>query len=291
MIYDVVVGNPPFGDGVCNRNRHFKIMRDSLVLCKDKLVFIMPSKPITVKIDDEWLSMLKSAVCTRVDVVGKEMFPGTQMDKTAIYFCDRKARKDSYDKKFDVDERIYNMIDEEGHRLFIDKMGKMEQIKKYIQTGHKGKKNDFIYLKNIINKMNYYLNINGAYGSMGGVWMSGIVKDIPVMTGDELIEFYRKNMARRNILFCPSYEYGVNLKKMFCDSLVFKYGLWLTQFSHCIYAPQFKYVPDLDYSKIDNDTDLLLACGFTSDEAKTVLDYLKSFDFTQSRNDMVRDCS
>lgn len=284
MIYDIVVGNPPFGSRTQGRpDIHLNIMKNSLSKCRDFLCFIMPSKPLIRQFTGEWFDMFKTAVCTRVDVVGKETFPGTVMDNTAIFFCDRNVDQKDLCRKFDVDRMVYEMIDDEAHRLFINKIGRMEQlnIDIPIETG--------CDLFNRIKKDCWYLNVNRAYGSMGGVWMSGYLKTLPVMTGDELLDFYKNNYAKRNILRVPSYEYGVNLKKLLCDSLVFKYGLWLTQIDQNVLQAQFKYIPDLDYSKIDNDTDLLLACGFTSDEARTVLDYLKSFDFTQNRNDMVRD--
>ena len=278
------MGNPPFGSRT-DYKLHYRIMKNSLSKCREFLCFIMPSKPIIRQLTGEWYDMFMKAVCTRVDVVGQEMFKGTQMDKTAIYFCDRKAEQKDLCIKFDVDRRIYEMIDEEGHRLFIDKMGKMEQLKIYI--GVDPRKYDSIVNK--VKKDSLYLNVNRHYGSMGGVWMSCILKTLPVMTGEQIIEFYKTNMAHRNILLCPSYEYGVNLKKMFCESLVFRYGLWLTQIDQSVYQDQFKYIPSLDYSKIDNDLDLLLACGFTREEADTVLTYLSTFDFTRNRNDMVRD--
>ena len=286
-MFDIVVGNPPFGADKKGSSRflHYRIMKNSLLLCREFLCFIMPSKPLIRQLTGEWYDMFKNAVCTRIDVVGKETFHGTQMDKTAIYFCDRKAEQKDLCRKFDVDRRIYDMIDEEGHRLFIDKMGKVEQIMIDIPvaTG--------CDLFKRIKKDCLYLNVNMAADKIDGRYMSGLLQTLPVMTGEQIIEFYKTNMAYRNILLCPSYEYGVNLKKLFCESLVFRYGLWLTQIDQNVLKAQFKYVPDLDYSKIDNDLDLLLACGFTREEADTVLNYLKSFDFTQSRNDMVRDFS
>lgn len=287
-MWDVVVGNPPFGMRVkgSSATLHLKIMKNSLSVCRDFLCLIMPSKPLIRQLTGEWYDMFRNAVCTQVDVVGQETFPGTDMDKTAIYFCDRKADKKDLCRKFDIDRRVYEMIDDEGHRLFIDKMGKMEQLKIDI-TIEKG-----YDLSSRVKKDSMYLNVNRVgikpgYGEQ--IYMSGYLKTLPVMTGERIIEFYKTNMARRNILFCPSYEYGVNLKKLFCESLVFRYGLWLTQIAQYIYYEQFKYIPSLDYSKIDNDLDLLLACGFTREEADTVLTYLSGFDFTQNRNDMVRD--
>ena len=72
------------------------------------------------------------------------------------------------------------------------------------------------------------------------------------------------------------------------NGLVLRYSLWLTQTNQHILPGQFKYVPDVKYDDIHNDSELLFACGFSEDEIKTVLDYLKDFDFTRNRNDVVR---
>lgn len=287
-MFDVVVGNPPFGTKFKGSScvLHLKIMKNSLLKCRDFLCFIMPSKPIKVQLTGEWFDMFRNAVCTKVDVVGQNVFKEAQMDNTAIFFCDRKAEQKDFCKKFDLDRRIYEMIDDEGHRLFINKMGKMSQLKVDIpiETG--------CNLSNRVKKDSLYLNVNRAGIKPGHgeqIYMSSYLKTLPVMTGEQIIEFYRSHYAKRNILLCPSYEYGVNLKKLLCESIVFRYGLWLTQIDQNVLQSQFRYVPDLDYSKIDNDLDLLLACGFTREEADTVMTYLSTFDFTRNRNDMVRD--
>ena len=72
------------------------------------------------------------------------------------------------------------------------------------------------------------------------------------------------------------------------NGFVLRYSLWLKQGDRHIYQPQFRYVPDIDYTNIDTDEKLLSECGFTSDEIEKVMNYLKDFDFTQSRNDFVR---
>lgn len=51
---------------------------------------------------------------------------------------------------------------------------------------------------------------------------------------------------------------------------------------------QFKYVPDLDYDKIDTDECVLKVCGFTQEETEMVMDYLRDFDFSENRNDLIR---
>ena len=72
------------------------------------------------------------------------------------------------------------------------------------------------------------------------------------------------------------------------NGLVLRYSLWLTQTNQHILPSQFKYVPDVKYDDIHNDSELLSVCGFSDDEIKVVMKYLKDFDFTRNRNDVVR---
>ena len=100
MKFDIIVGNPPYGVDKKGSSRflHLKIMNTALKFCTDKLVFIMPSKPITYQLNDEWYNMFKNAVCNRIDVVGKDVFKGTNMDNTVIYYCDRNDNSENYCK-------------------------------------------------------------------------------------------------------------------------------------------------------------------------------------------------
>lgn len=291
-MWDIVVGNPPFGADKKGSTRflHYMIMKNSLSKCRDFLCFIMPSKPITVKIEDEWLSMFKSAVCTMIEVVGKETFPGTQMDKTAIYYCDRKARKDLYDKKLDMDDKLYRCIDEDGHRTFID------CFDRWFEDDHKRLLPVFRFDEYMVDECRrklkrnkYYLNLTYSYASSVSVWITDSFYELGIRNYEEELEVFTPDEKRKVVIECYSVQFGKNLQKLFRSGLVFKYALWLTQNSRSLTANQFKYIPSLDYSKIDNDLDLLLACGFTREEADTVLTYLSTFDFTQNRNDMVRD--
>ena len=126
MKFDVIVGNPPFG--MRTDYIHLMIMNTALKFCTDKLVFIMPSKPITKQLSSEWYNMFKNAVCNRVEVIDKGVFKGTNMDNTTIFYCDRNDKPENYCKKLDVDKAIYYAIDDEGHRLFVDKICLFKQI-------------------------------------------------------------------------------------------------------------------------------------------------------------------
>jgi hypothetical protein len=92
-----------------------------------------------------------------------------------------------------------------------------------------------------------------------------------------------------SIFLCPNKEYGENLKRLMVDGRVLRYGLWLTQSSKWINIQQYKYFPQLDYTNIYSDEELLTVCGFNFDEIEKMMDYLRHFDFSKKRNDVVRE--
>lgn len=291
MNWNIVVGNPPYGADKKGSSRflHYMILKTALTFCSDKLTFIMPSKPIVAQLEDKWFNVFKNAVCTHIEVVSKAAFPNTTMDKTAIYYCDINASPNDYDKQLDVDKKIYNAIDAEGHRLFIDGMKKMESLKISIPVGSKTKEDDLENVKKKTKDDKWYLNVSRANGAFGAQWFSGVLAKEDVKTRDEEIKFCEVHDKTKNIIECPTKEYGENLKSLMINGLVLRYSLWLTQTNQAMKKPVFRYVPNVNYGEIHNDLELLSACGFSEDEIKTVLDYLKDFKFDENRNDTVRD--
>ena len=296
MKFDIVVGNPPYGvkKKGSTSTLHLQIMKTVLDFCTDKLCFIMPSKPITSQLDKNgiWYNMFKNAVCTDVEVVKKDTFKNTTMDDTAIYYIDRKPGA-KFCIKFNVDEALYTAIDDDAHRLFIDKMNKVKPIE--IKTNTRSSKDEElkkVILDSALNSLEdgkYYLNTNRANGALGAKLISGDLFDIDVLNKEDEENFIKNiHTGEKNIIECPNQEYGKNLKTLMMKGYVLRYGLWLTQTNQHIYQAQFKYVPDKDYTTIDTDEKLLSVCGFSDDEIKVVMKYLKDFDFTRNRNDLVR---
>ena len=280
MKFDIIVGNPPYG--MRTDYIHLMIMNTALKFCTDKLVFIMPSKPITKQLSSEWYNMFKNAVCNRVEVMDKGVFKGTNMDNTSIFYCDRNDKPENYCKKLDVDNAIYNAIDDEG-RLFVDKICLFKQISPIICWDKRKRDNYY----NKIKEDKFYLNVNNA-GGFGAKWLSGTLVKMDVLNKEEEIGDLKVREKRVNIIECPTKEYGYNLKNLMVNGLVLRYSLWLTQINQNITNPQFKYVPDLDYTNIHTDEELLSVCGFTTGEIEKMMDYLKHFDFSKNRNDVVR---
>lgn len=264
-------------------------MKNSLVLCQDSLCFIMPSKPITVKIEDEWLDMFKSAVCTRIDVMDQSYFKKQQMDKTAIYYCDRTASRKDYDRKLDMDDKLYRCIDAEGHRVFIDGFERwfFDDNQRLLPVFRFDERR-VDECRRRLKKNRYYLNLNYAYASNESVWITDSFYKLGIRNYQEELEIFTPEEKRKMLIECYSIEYGKNLQELFRNGLVFKYALWLTQNSRCLTVHQFRFIPSLDYSRIRTDRELLTACRFTPTETDTVLSYLSTFDFTLNRNDIIR---
>ena len=290
MKFDIIVGNPPFGVAQkgSSPNLHLKIMNSIIKFCTNKLVFIMPSKPITKQLSSEWYNMFKNAVCNRVEVIDKGVFKGTKMDNTTIFYCDRNDKPENYCKKFDVDKAIYYAIDDNIHKLFLKMFDEIEQMYITIPYGSKENKDkeiENVYIKTKEDK--FYLNVNRA-GGFGAKWLSGTLEKVDILDKKSEITFCKEHTSVKNIIECPTKEYGYNLKNLMVNGLVLRYSLWLTQTNQNIKNPQFKYVPDLDYTNIHTDEELLSICGFTPEEIEKMIDYLKHFDFSKNRNDVVR---
>ena len=296
MKFDIIVGNPPYGDRSKKSSAllHLQIMRTVLDFCTDKMCFIMPSKPITQQLDKDgiWYNMFKNAVCTDVITVKKGTFANTTMDDTAIYYIDKKPGA-KFSKKFNVDDALYNIIDKKEHHLFIDKMSEFEPLKLFT-TFTTYTEND-PKINSTIKKMDsskFYLNTNraGKKPEQPGETklLSGKLEEIGVLTKDEEIEFIKVHNSEKNLIECPTREYGENLKNLMVSGRVLRYSLWLMQTNQHIYQAQYKYIPDIKYDDVHNDEELLKVCKFSNEEIDQMIKYLNSFDFTRNRNEEVR---
>lgn len=292
MKFDICVGNPPYGSG--RSEIHLQIFKTTLDFCKNQMCFIMPSKPITQQLKKKWMDVFTGAVCTDIDVVDKSVFKGTNMDDTAIYYCDRSANPDDYCKKLDVNDKIYYSFDNDGHRLFIDKLGnfcKNKHLKyRFFINGYY--EDCLNTIKSGIQEDKYYLNVNIAGVKPGKgecQWISSVLEKIGILTGEEEVKYCEEHKEVKAIIECPSIKYGENLKNLLINGKVLRYGLWLTQTSQNMNDEVYKYFPDIDYTKITDDESLLKECHLSEIEINKILIYLKDFNFLQNRNKIVRE--
>lgn len=288
MKFDIIVGNPPYGMG--RSEIHLNIFKTVLDFCNKKLCFIMPSKPIVQQLKPKWYDVFKNAVCTDVEVVDKSAFKETNMDNTVIFYCDKKANPEDYCKMLDVEDSMPYLFDNEGHRLFVEKMGikcKEKHLKyRFFINGYYD--DCFNEISRGVQNDKWYLNVNIANGSMGAKWFSGDVLKQGIKDSYEEVKYCEDNHKVKAIIECPSIEYGENLRSLMIDGKVLRYSLWLRQISQNMNDEVYTFVPDIDYTNIHNDSELLAACGFNEDEIVKLMKYLNDFDFSQNRNDIVR---
>lgn len=202
MKFDIVVGNPPYGSDSkgYNRHLHFDIFRNAVMSCSGRMCFIMPSKPIIQQLDEKTLSLFRNAVCTRIETVDTDVFRDTTMDNTAIYYCDRAAAAEDYDRRLDVDDNILDVIEDEGHRIFLSHMRKMKQLSIFRACKMYGRNVTREWfdneIRNVYESMSddrFYLFTNRANGSLGGRVISGNLSAAGVMKRDEAARFVRDN--------------------------------------------------------------------------------------------------
>ena len=145
----------------------------------------------------------------------------------------------------------------------------------------------FDSFKKRANKDYYFLNVNRAGNK--SLFFTKTFLDIDILDYNNENDFLLKNTSVKNVISCPTKEYGYNLKNLMVNGVVLRYGLWLTQRDRNIVQTQFRYIPDLDYTNISSDEELLTACLFTPDEIEKTMDYLRHFDFSTNRNNVIRD--
>ena len=288
MKFDICVGNPPYGKKKQGTyDIHFKIMNTILPICKDKLTFIMPSKPLYSKVSDNWYNMLKNAVCVDIKPQSKSVFKGTEMEQTAIYYCDRNEIPENYCKKLDVEDNFINTLNETEKKFvkYMTSKGNLEIFKSFkLSERDKDKIVSGIILS--LKPDKYYLNTMKANGAMGAKWLSDDLEKYNVLTSSQEEEYIKTHTETRNIFECPNEDYGKNLLNLMSKGKLLRFSLWLTQHNQDILQHCCKFLPNVNYSEIDSDKKLLKELGCTNpEEQKEILDYVNNFDFTQRRND------
>ena len=296
MKFDIVVGNPPYGvrkQG--NARLHFDIM-DTAYQCLNNggiLNFIMPAKCVYDTGMDYERNLLKNCGCEDIQVFKNtnELF-GTDMSVNVGIFRFVKGSK-KYDKKLDDSfiDSVYSDI-EKKYMKFMDTGKTMFE---YFSTTPRNKERTEERLQEFVDSLNkeFYFNINFYSGQFNkkiftpGCWISGKLVKKGILTQEEEKEFTIKDKSSRRV-------FGFNeSKRLYAENLfaalqrpLLRFGLWLIQDDQSMNTKVYKYFPDIDYSKVNTDEDILIQVGCEDpDERKEILDYVNNFDFSEKRND------
>lgn len=286
MKFDVIVGNPPYGkDKIGSRLLHFRILGSSLCVFGDTLCFVMPSKCLyDVRMEKE-RTLLGKMGCERIEIVDGSVFGGTQMPDPAIYFCKKWSKKTDkklkvYDNIFenDIERRIFTLMDT-GKTMYDHTVSVYGDWNKDYYNWNKEKD-----LKKMC-RYKWFINVSYTNYNENGLWFAQkTLKDVGVLDFDSEMEFVKTDKTTKIMLGLKTREAADNVWKLLHSNLM-RFCLWICQDDRNMKRKVWRLFPDLDYSNIENETDLLKKLGCEDDEVDKILEYVEKFDFEKKRKD------
>lgn len=286
MKFDVIVGNPPYGrDKIGSRLLHFRILGSSLCVSGDTLCFVMPSKCLyDVRMEKE-RTLLGKMGCEKIEIVDGSVFDGTQMPDPAIYFCKKGSKKTDkklkvYDNIFenDIERRIFELMDT-GETMYNHTVLVYGDWKKDYYNWNKEKD-----LKKM-SKYSWFINVSYANYNENGLWFAQkTLKDVGVLNFDDEMKFVKTDKTTKIMLGLKTREAADNVWNLLHTNLL-RFCLWICQDDRNMKRKVWRLFPDIDYSNIKNETELLKKLGCEDDEVDKILKYVGTFDFERKRKD------
>lgn len=286
MKFDVIVGNPPYGrDKIGSRLLHFRILGSSLCVFGDTLCFVMPSKCLyDVRMEKE-RTLLGKMGCEKIEIVDGSVFDGTQMPDPAIYFCKKGSKKTDkklkvYDNIFenDIERRIFELMDT-GETMYNHTVLVYGDWKKDYYNWNKEKD-----LKKM-SKYSWFINVSYANYNENGLWFAQkTLKDVGVLNFDDEMKFVKTDKTTKIMLGLKTREAADNVWNLLHTNLL-RFCLWICQDDRNMKRKVWRLFPDIDYSNIKNETELLKKLGCEDDEVDKILKYVGTFDFERKRKD------
>ena len=286
MKFDTIVGNPPYGrDKIGSRLLHFRILGSSMCVFGDTLCLVMPSKCLyDVKMNKE-RTLLGVMGCMKIEIVDSSVFDKTQMSDPAIYFCKRGSKKTDkklkvYDNIFenDIERRIFELMDT-GTTMYDHTVSVYGDWNKDYYNWNKEKD-----LKKM-SKYSWFINVSYANYNENGLWFAQkTLKDVGVLNFDDEMKFVKTDKTTKIMLGLKTREAADNVWNLLHTNLL-RFCLWICQDDRNMKRKVWRLFPDIDYSNIKNETELLKKLGCEDDEVDNILKYVGTFDFEKKRKD------
>lgn len=286
MRFDVIVGNPPYGrDKIGSRLLHFRILRTSWGVLGDMLCFVMPSKCLyDVRMRNE-RSLLKRMGCCRTEVVGGSAFGGTQMPDPAVYFCKKGSkgtdrRLEVHDNIFenDTERKIFGLMDT-GATMWDHAVQSYGDWNKDYYMWNKGKD-----LKKM-ERYPWFVNVSYANYNEDGRWFAQkVLEGTGVLDFESEMEFIRNDRTTKTMLGLKDRKSADNVWRLLHTNLM-RFCLWICQDDRNMKKKAWRLFPDIDYSKIGDERELLLSVGCEEEDIDDILKYVDGFDFKTKRKD------
>lgn len=267
--FDVVIGNPPYGDNSGNglsKTLHFDIATFLLNKYNEKMIFIMPNK-------------IRNSTTKRFDKYKKEFtmlseitnegnpFEGFASVNTGIFvFENHKV------DKVNVCGIVYNNLFEispftEYENKFMNLLKNEKFAEKfYIPWPTSEKTKLYIRLTNIAN------------GAKSGKWFSSIIENIGVFTKTDLDNWNNSHDSQYACVSSDNKNELENIEIAMKNPLL-RFGLYKVQDDQSMKIRCYEYIPDIDWSdsKTQTDEGILEMVGLNNEKAKEFAKYVKDY--------------
>lgn len=274
--FDIVLMNPPYG------TRTNKINFEFANKCLDishKQISIMPAGFIKKDSYDEYKKSYNDYLYEIEEINSKE-FEDTNMQNVAIY-CFSDNKEDLHIKYIDGKEETISGILEKDYSGFTDY--EKEIVKylynekpniRYYQPKKSQLESDTNKKINLLPDNKVYLTCNAADGSMSHVFFSSLTGQIFDNKEDLKENLIKRNGKICNIMWFNNITEATNCKLAMQRPLL-RFSLTKTQTDqHLLVTYHYKYIPDIDWSNIESDYDILKNCNCPENKIEEYIQYV-----------------
>ena len=270
--FDVVIGNPPYGEKIVgDRQLHYKIAESLLDKYNEKMIFIMPHR-IATAVDSRFDHYKEAFVSlSKIETVGNP-FENVAIGSVGIFSFENKKQNEVY-----IDNVKYNTLFDitpftEYENRFMSVLKSNYSKNQWRFMGYDESKYESI-LKD------FSFSVNRENGAMNGRFFSSILKDEKVKTKDEMNDFLLKYNSTRKACFTSNNR--IEMENLHCAMFrpLLRFGLIKTQEDQNMALKVFAYIPDIDWTDDRTKTDegILEMVGFSKEESKEFAEYTKNY--------------
>ena len=272
MKFDIIIGNPPYGEkAVGDRQLHYKITESLLHRYNDKMIIIMPYR-IATSVDSRFDRYKESfKTLSKIETVGNP-FEGFAKVSVAIFTFENEKQNEVF-----VDTVKYNTLFDispfsEYEKHFMNNLKSDYAKNKWHFMGYDESKYETIL-------DDYSISVNRENGAMNGRFFSSVLENESVKTKNEMNKFLLNYNSTHKACFTSNSKIEmVNLHNAMYRPLL-RFGLIKMQEDQNMALKVFSYIPDIDWTDDRTKTDegILEMVGFTKEESKEFAEYTKKY--------------
>ena len=136
-----------------------------------------------------------------------------------------------------------------------------------------------------LNQYSWFINVSYANYKENGKWIAQkSLENVGVLSLEEETKFFKTDTTTKVVLgFCDK-KSAENVWNLLHTNLM-RFCLWICQDDRNMKRKVWRLFPELDYSKIENESELLMSVGCEEEDVDEILEYVSGFDFERKRKD------